>query len=282
MLASEEPVAVKEAGCSSNRDEGGGALACDNEGGFSAVARDHAVHPRHHGHPQHWDGHARVTGPCGDTMEFWVNLGGRSVEHVSFETDGCGASRACGSMAVTLSEGRLLDDVLVLEQAEILEALAGIPTESEHCALLAATTLRAACQECLRDRPGTRAQDLASITVTGGRNMRIAVPLTGGRLSPHFGHCESFALVDVDSAEKKVVGRQDVAAPPHEPGLLPAWLAERGATMIIAGGMGRRAQDLFAQQGIEVVVGAAAVTPELLVSDYLLGTLKAGENICDH
>jgi ATP-binding protein involved in chromosome partitioning len=112
--------------------------------------------------------------------------------------------------------------------------------------------------------------------------MRIAIPLSGERLSPHFGHCERFALVDVDSAEKKIVGRTDVVAPPHEPGLLPAWLAEHGATMIIAGGMGQRAQGLFAGQGIDVVVGADARTPELLVADYLAGTLRAGENICDH
>ncbi len=112
--------------------------------------------------------------------------------------------------------------------------------------------------------------------------MKIAIPLTGGRLSPHFGHCECFTLIDIDEVEKKVVARQDIAAPPHEPGLLPAWLAERGATMIIAGGMGQRAQGLFAEQGIEVIVGAEAENPDLLVSDYLAGALKAGENICDH
>jgi len=112
--------------------------------------------------------------------------------------------------------------------------------------------------------------------------MRIAIPLSGETLSPHFGHCERFALVDVDPAECRIVGREDIAAPPHEPGLLPAWLAQRGATMIVAGGMGRRAQDLFAQQGIEVLVGVDGGTPEALVTAYLDGTLKGGQNICDH
>jgi len=98
----------------------------------------------------------------------------------------------------------------------------------------------------------------------------------------HFGHCERFALVEVDLATKKILNREDIDAPPHQPGLLPPWLAERGANMIIAGGMGRRAQDLFVEQGIQVIVGAPADTPERLVSDYLAGTLQAGENVCDH
>jgi predicted Fe-Mo cluster-binding NifX family protein len=114
------------------------------------------------------------------------------------------------------------------------------------------------------------------------KHMKIAIPLANGKLAMHFGHCERFALVDVDAPEKKIVSREEIEAPPHQPGLLPSWLAERGATMIIAGGMGQRALGLFAEQGIQVVVGAAAETPEKLVLDYLAGSLRAGENVCDH
>lgn len=112
--------------------------------------------------------------------------------------------------------------------------------------------------------------------------MKIAIPLASGKLSMHFGHCERFALVDVDLTKKKILKREDIEAPPHEPGLLPKWLAERGANVIIAGGMGQRAQNLFVEQGIQVIVGAPAETPEKLVGDYLNGTLQAGENVCDH
>ena len=112
--------------------------------------------------------------------------------------------------------------------------------------------------------------------------MKIAIPLANGILTMHFGHCERFALVDVDSTEKKILNREDIVAPPHEPGLLPPWLAERGVNVIIAGGMGQRAQGLFAERGIQVVVGAPADTPERLVGDYLSGTLQVGENVCDH
>ena len=112
--------------------------------------------------------------------------------------------------------------------------------------------------------------------------MRIAVPLANGRLAMHFGHCERFALIDTDPEQKTILKREDVAAPPHQPGLLPAWLAERGANAIIAGGMGQRAQALFAERGIEVVIGAPSETPECLVENYLAGTLESGENVCDH
>ena len=112
--------------------------------------------------------------------------------------------------------------------------------------------------------------------------MRFAIPLAEGKLAIHFGHCASFALIDVDPAGKTIMIREDVEAPPHQPGLLPPWLAERGVNRIIAGGMGQRAQALFAEQGIEVTVGASVETPEKLVADYLAGTLSVGQNACDH
>jgi len=110
--------------------------------------------------------------------------------------------------------------------------------------------------------------------------MTVAIPVSGGKLSPHFGHCEQFALFAV--ADKSVTGRQDLTPPPHEPGVLPRWLKENGVTVVIAGGMGQRAQSLFEQEGIEVVCGAPAQDPEQVVGSYLKGTLEIGDNACDH
>ena len=112
--------------------------------------------------------------------------------------------------------------------------------------------------------------------------MKIAIPVTNGRLSMHFGHCHQFALVDVDEAGKQAVNTTFLAPPAHQPGVLPQWLHEQGAEVIIAGGMGRRAQQLFAQNGIQVVVGAPDDTPENIVAAYLNGKLALGDNICDH
>ena len=112
--------------------------------------------------------------------------------------------------------------------------------------------------------------------------MKIAIPLAEGKLTMHFGHCATFALIDVDTSLKTIIKREDIEAPPHQPGLLPPWLAARGVTMIIAGGMGQRAQGLFNGNKIEVITGAPVATPEDLVRDYLSGTLKTGDNTCDH
>jgi predicted Fe-Mo cluster-binding NifX family protein len=119
-------------------------------------------------------------------------------------------------------------------------------------------------------------------TETEGTSMRIAIPVTGGRLATHFGHCEQFALVDVDQGQKTILATEVIDAPPHQPGLLPGWLAKRGAAIVIAGGMGQKAQWHFAQNGITVVVGATSASPEQVVTDYLNGTLQSGVNLCDH
>lgn len=112
--------------------------------------------------------------------------------------------------------------------------------------------------------------------------MRIAIPLVQGQLSPHFGHCEEFALLDADSESKSIVAERKLTSPPHQPGLLPRWLAEQGATVIVAGGMGTRAQDLFAQNGIEVVLGAPSEDATAIAERFLSGSLETGENACDH
>jgi Mrp family chromosome partitioning ATPase/NifU-like protein involved in Fe-S cluster formation/predicted Fe-Mo cluster-binding NifX family protein len=551
-----------------------------DHGQLSGTAREHAMHPRNYGPLGEFDGYARLTGACGDTMEFWIALRNDKMERVSFKTEGCGSSLACGSMTTCLAEGKSFENAAMLEPDDIIGALDGLPREFEHCALLAASTLGRACEDYLnrqkgaaRDMDGrkedgghtcgdpgcsgsghrhgetaeemedrrkldsrlgrirhkilvlsgkggvgkstvavnlaaalalsgkrvglmdvdvhgpsvptmlglegetiagcddgilpiekdglkvmslgillrnqddaviwrgplkmglikqfltdvvwgdldylivdsppgtgdeplsvcqligsldgavvvTTPQKVAAVDVRksisfcrqlhvpvlgvvenmsgfacpkcgevtpilrtgGGRRlaedmgvpylgaipidpqiaeacddgrvfvreyaatatarvmrdiislivgpndkdiaegreptpnkedaqMRIAIPIANGKLSAHFGHCERFALVDVDPAAKILLKREDVDAPPHQPGLLPPWLAERGVKLIIAGGMGQRAKSLFTEHDIHVMIGAPAETPEKLVADYLAGTLREGENICDH
>lgn len=112
--------------------------------------------------------------------------------------------------------------------------------------------------------------------------MRIAIPLAEGKLAVHFGHCATFAMLDIDKAQGIILKREDVPAPPHTPGLLPPWMAERGVSLIIAGGMGRRAIELFVDHRIQVILGVPSDTPEKLASDYLTGKLEIGMNPCDH
>jgi len=118
------------------------------------------------------------------------------------------------------------------------------------------------------------------VAMANRKSMKVAIPLANGVLCNHFGHCQQFAVIDVDDGIIK--NKQLLTPPPHEPGVLPRWLGDQGVNCIIAGGMGQRAISLFAERGINVVTGAPALQPEVLVEQYLEGTLVSGPNVCDH
>ena len=132
-------------------------------------------------------------------------------------------------------------------------------------------------------KPNNSLDKHIKITNQKGENkMRIALPITDDKLSAHFGHCQQFAVVDIDNETKKITKTDMLTPPAHEPGVLPKWLSEMNVSLIIAGGMGQRAQQLFTKNNIEVLVGAPDDTPENIVTQYLTGQLQSGQNICDH
>ena len=112
--------------------------------------------------------------------------------------------------------------------------------------------------------------------------MKIAIPSAEGKLCMHFGHCQVFAFVEVDPEAKKIIGTEFLTPPPHEPGVLPPWVASQGAKLVIAGGMGGRAIQLFEQAGVRVITGAPADEPEAVVMNYLNSSLETGDNACGH
>ena len=120
--------------------------------GFSDLAVHHAFKPSNRGQLECYNGHARIIGPCGDTMEFWVLVHQGVLKKVSFITDGCESSLACGSMSTSMAEGKSLDKINELTQQKILDEFGGFPADSEHCALLAVNTLKAAVEENMKDK----------------------------------------------------------------------------------------------------------------------------------
>lgn len=110
--------------------------------------------------------------------------------------------------------------------------------------------------------------------------MKFAIPMAMGKLTAHFGHCREFAFVVAEG--DKVELAEVLDPPPHEPGVLPKWVHEQGANVVIAGGMGNRAQALFEEQGIKVITGAPVEEPVTLVRQYLQNSLVTGENQCGH
>jgi len=108
----------------------------------------------------------------------------------------------------------------------------------------------------------------------------VAIPTENGKLCAHFGHCEKFAIVETE--DNKVVKEELLTPPVHQPGVYPQFLAQHGVGVIISGGMGQKAQQLFAQNNIDVCIGVNAESPAKLVEQYLNRSLKTGENLCDH
>jgi Mrp family chromosome partitioning ATPase/predicted Fe-Mo cluster-binding NifX family protein len=107
--------------------------------------------------------------------------------------------------------------------------------------------------------------------------MKIAVASDNGNVSGHFGHCESFMLFDCEN--DTIVKTETVANPGHKPGFLPVFLHDKGANVIISGGMGGGAVDIFNEKGIEVVVGANG-SAKASVEAYLAGKLESTGSIC--
>ncbi len=110
---------------------------------------------------------------------------------------------------------------------------------------------------------------------------KIAVPVNNEeKLDAHFGHCNYFYIAHVD--DQSIIKEERLTPPPHEPGVLPKWLANKGVTDIIAGGMGQRAIQLFNQFGVNAFVGAPQITAKEIVDGFLNKEIQFSANYCDH
>jgi len=98
------------------------------------------------------DGFARYTGPCGDTMEIFLKIKAGRINLALFQTAGCFATVACGSMVCELARGKKISIARQINQNKILKALGGLPEENQHCALLAATALQKALSDYFAKR----------------------------------------------------------------------------------------------------------------------------------
>ena len=107
--------------------------------------------------------------------------------------------------------------------------------------------------------------------------MKIAISTDGQYVSPHFGRCPQFTILEVEG--NKLINKEVVNNPGHSPGFLPKFLGERGISSIVAGGMGMRAMELFREANIKAILGIEGEIEET-VNKILNGTLKGGESIC--
>jgi predicted Fe-Mo cluster-binding NifX family protein len=108
--------------------------------------------------------------------------------------------------------------------------------------------------------------------------MKIAVASDKGQVTEHFGHCEEFVVFDVE--DNQIVKTEAIANPGHKPGFLPNFLNDLGVNVIISGGMGSGAVEIFNENNIEVLVGASGDAAEA-ASAYIQGSLQSTGSICE-
>ncbi len=109
--------------------------------------------------------------------------------------------------------------------------------------------------------------------------MRLAIATEGNYVSEHFGHCEGFTVFEIE--EQNIKKKEFLNSPAHVKGLLPKYLKERGVDVIVSGGMGQGAIDLFKQYGIEVYTGVSGVV-ENIVMRYMSGVLVSSNVVCSN
>jgi nitrogen fixation NifU-like protein len=110
--------------------------------GYSETVVDHATHPRNVGNMEDADAYASVLGSCGDNMEMWLKAKNGMVKEITFWTDGCGATIACGSITTELAIGKTFGEALTISAEVIVKNLGGLPKNHIHCAGLASLTLK--------------------------------------------------------------------------------------------------------------------------------------------
>lgn len=116
-------------------------------GGLSVRVVDYGNNPRNYGSLPKPDGYAKITGPCGDTMEMFLKIKNNKIDDISYTTDGCTTSHAAGTAATVMAKGKAVKECIKINKSSILEHLGGMPADSEHCALLAANTFHKALRE---------------------------------------------------------------------------------------------------------------------------------------
>lgn len=108
--------------------------------------------------------------------------------------------------------------------------------------------------------------------------MLFAIATDGGHVSPHFGRCQIYTMVDIENGQ--VIKREEAANPGHEPGMIPEFLNKKGAQKVVCGGIGARATELFGQYGIDIIAGVND-TVENVIDGLMKGTLVGGDSLCN-
>ncbi len=109
---------------------------------------------------------------------------------------------------------------------------------------------------------------------------KIALPTVNDKLSSHFGHASHFVIYSLE--DNKIINEEKHPVPFHEPGSFPRWLSEFGVEIVLLGGVGQKAIEIFQENNIEVIMGITKEKPQEVIQEYIKGVLVSKGNVCDH
>lgn len=110
------------------------------------------------------------------------------------------------------------------------------------------------------------------------KNQIIAIPTCNGILWPHFGKAPEVTIVTVENGV--ITDTVTLEAPEHEHGAMPRFIAAKGCTDVLCGGLGPGAINMLNQMGIQVHAGAPELPVTELMEKYLGQTIVYGESSC--
>ncbi len=107
--------------------------------------------------------------------------------------------------------------------------------------------------------------------------MKIAISTDSGYVSQHFGRCPEYTIVELK--DNKLIEKKVIKNPGHRREFLPNYLHEQNIDCVITGGAGRRAQDLFNQHNIILILGAQGKVDDV-INEFIQGSLTSGKSLC--
>lgn len=202
-------------------------------------------------------------------------------EHVEIFSNSGGGKRMAEDMGVPFL-GFVPVDPMVSQAGDSGQPFVINHPETETGKLFAAMVapLLALKKRKLATGPSTPGSCASRSSDDGKDTMRIAVPVDSGKVSAHFGHAEKFVMYDIDCSSNVVSASIEMTPPPHEEGVIPEWLQKEGVNLLLTGGLGMKAKQLFEQYGIDVVTGVPQDDPATMVRAHLDGTLQASGGVC--
>lgn len=167
--------------------------------------------------------------------------------------------------------------------SECLAALERIPPRHAATGQAPAAAETAAKPQAVQKEPEggpkeTEQEPSANANRSGETMMKkVAIAAKDGAVADHFGHCDGFMVYSIE--ESGSTQKEFVANPGHKPGFLPNFLHDRGVQIIITGGIGSSAVDIFREKGIDVISGAQGTVDDVM-NRYLDGSLLSTGSVC--